>query len=69
MYLKKSFKVFFVLELCLLEYTVEPAMISQPCNTGKAAFKRRYICIQNDILGNGQVASHRRLAVYKSGCS
>ena len=32
------------------------------------AANRRYICIQNVILGNGQVASHTRLAAHKSGC-
>ena len=30
---------------------------------------RRFICIGNVILGNDQVASHRRLAAHNSGCS
>ena len=35
----------------------------------QVAAHRRYFCIQNVILGNGQVASHTRLAAHKSGCS
>ena len=35
----------------------------------QVAAHRRFICIGNVILGNGQVASHRRLAAHKSDCS
>ena len=40
-----------------------------PFKAGQLAAHRRFICIGNVILGNGQVASHRRLAARKSGCS
>ena len=57
--------------------TVEPAMSSHLCDTGKVAFQHRvavhkmFICMQNAILGDGKVpvASHRRLPPNKSGCS
>ena len=50
--------------------TVEPAMSSHPCGLlRQVAAHRRFIYIGNAILGNGQVASHRRLAAHKSGCS
>ena len=35
----------------------------------QVAAHRGFIGIGNAILGNGQVASYRRLSAHKSGCS
>ena len=35
----------------------------------QVATHRRFICVQNVILWNDQVPSHRRLAAHKSGCT
>ena len=34
----------------------------------QVAAHRMFICVGNVILGNGQVAFHRRLAAHKIGC-
>ena len=63
------------LEMFGLTLNKEPAMSSHSSDTGKVAVlrqvaaHRRFICIQNVILGNGQEATHRRLAAHKSGRS
>ena len=54
-------KILFKLQLGV---TVEPAMSKKSGLSRQVAAHRRFICIQNVILGNDQVASHRRLAAH-----